>query len=195
MSIRLSTLLPALMLVATSSNALAGDPPIAIAEQVAIDYTSGTGFGDANHQQFAQVFRVRGDGYVTHVMVPMNCVTAPEPTLVVTIQSLNANGYPSGVVLASEAARGWRVDSVTGVAGEVGMRMIEFTTPARVSPGKYALTLRASGGICQLWYGPLGDTYPDGTAFLSTMISRIPAGQWNHVMPRDLAFQVYWKAL
>lgn len=174
--------------------AVAGDPPIAIAEQVAIDYTSGTGFGDAINQRFAQTFQVRGDGYLTHLMVPVNCVTSPEPTLTVSIQTLDSLGRPSGTVLALQRARGWRVDSVPGTVGEVGMRMIQFDRPARVQPGLYAFVLEAAGGTCQIWYGPQGDTYAAGEAWLDAR-PRPFLRPWNVLLPRDLTFQVYWQGL
>lgn len=173
--------------------AIAGDPPIAIAEQVAIDYGSGTGFGDTMDQRFAQTFQVRGDGYLTHVMVPVNCVTSPEPTLTVSIQTLDGFGRPSGTNLAVQRVRGWRVDSVPGPVGEVGMRMIQFDRPARVQPGLYAFVLEAIGGTCQLWYGPQGDTYAAGEAWLGS--SRLFLQRWGMLLPRDLTFQVYWKGL
>lgn len=186
----------AILLCLSSAQATAGDPPVVVAEQVAIDYTSGTGVGDTMNQQFAQIFQVRGEGYITHAMVPLNCVSSPEPTLVVSIQELDQNGLPSGAALAVQSMRGWRVDSVSGTLGEVGMRMIVFSTPARVHPGRYALTLNAMGGSCQLWYGPLGDTYTQGNAYLGVkLVSRLGwFVRWTS-MPRDLAFQVYWKGL
>lgn len=174
--------------------AIAGDPPIAIAEQVAIDYGSGAVFGDAVNQRFAQTFQVRGDGYLTHLMVPVNCVTSPVPTLTVSIQTLDSLGQPSGTTLAVQRARGWRVDSIPGTVGEIGMRMIQFDRPARVQPGLYAFVLEAAGGTCQLWYGPQGDTYAAGEAWLDAR-ARPFLGAWNMLLPRDLTFQVYWKGL
>jgi len=174
--------------------AVAGDPPIAIAEQAAIDYGAGAVFGDAVNQRFAQVFQVRGDGYVTHLMVPVNCVTSPEPTLTVSIQTLDGLGRPSGTTLAVQRARGWRVDAVPGTVGEVGLRMIPFDRPARVQPGLYAFVLDAVGGTCQLWYGPQGDTYAAGEARLDAR-SQPFLRPWGTLLPRDLTFQVYWQGL
>jgi hypothetical protein len=177
-----------------AGGAVAGDPPIAIAEQVAIDYGSGAVFGDAVTQRFAQTFQVRGDGYITHLMVPVNCMTAPEPTLTVSIQTLDNFGRPSGNALAVQRVRGWRVDSVPGPVGEVGMRMIPFDRPVRGQPGLYAFVLEAAGSSCQIWYGPLGDTYAAGEAWLDGS-SRLLLHPWGMLLPRDLTFQVYWKGL
>ena len=172
--------------------AVAGNPPELAAEQLAIDRTSNTGVGDAMNQEFAQVFQLYDTGDVTHVMLPLNCLTSPMPVLRVTIQSVKA-GMPSGRVLASQKVPGYVLDTYPAPTGELGLRMIRFDQPAHLKPGSYAFTISGIGGICQLWYGPLGDPYTGGDAFLSNQPGRHPGvpNAWNFPMGRDLTFQVF----
>ncbi len=180
----------ALCLAATA--ATAGNPPELAAEQLAIDRTSNTVVGDAINVEFAQTFVVWYPGRITHVMLPLNCMSSPMPVLRVTIQKVK-NGMPSGRVLASQDVRGYAFDTFPAPTGELGLRMVQFDKPARVVPGSYAFTISGIGGLCQIWYGPLGNPYTGGDAYLSNQ----PGGQpgvpnaWNFPMGRDLTFQVF----
>lgn len=172
--------------------AVAGNPPELAAEQLAIDRTSGTGVGDAMNQEFAQMFTVWYTGRITHVMLPLNCLSLPTPVVRVTIQAANG-GMPSGRVLASQDVPGYAMDTYPSPTGELGMRMVQFDRPARVKPGSYAFTISGIGGLCQIWYGPLGNPYTGGDAYLSNQPGRHPGvpNAWNFPMGRDLTFQVF----
>ena len=178
--------------LATGIAAAATRAPELAAEQLAIDRTSGTGVGDAMNQEFAQVFEVYDSGALTHLMLPLNCLTSPMPTLRVTIQTVK-NGLPSGRVLASQDVPGYVMDTYPAATGELGMRMVQFEHPAKLKPGTYAFTLSGIGGLCQLWYGPLGNAYTGGDAYLSNQPGRQPGlpQAWNFPLGRDLTFQVF----
>ncbi len=179
-----------LCLAATATTA--GNPPELAAEQLAIDRTSNTGVGDGINQEFAQVFQVYDTGKITHVMLPLNCLGSPTPVVRVTLQKVNA-GMPSGRVLASQDVPGYALDTYPAPTGELGLRMVQFDHPARVRPGTYAFTVSGTGGICVIWYGPPGNVYTGGNAYLSTQPGRQPGvpGAWNIPMSRDLTFQVF----
>ena len=180
------------LLAALGLPAFAASPPELAAEQLAIDRTSNTGAGDAIRQEFAQVFQLHDSGWLTHVMLPLNCMTSPMPTLRVTIQPLRY-GLPSGKVLASQDLPGYVLDTFPAAGGELGLRMVQFEQPAWLKPGSYAFTISGIGGLCQLWYGNPGDSYTGGAAYLSTVPGSVP-GQpksWNFPLGRDLAFQVF----
>jgi hypothetical protein len=172
--------------------AIAGNPPELAAEQLAIDRTSNTGVGDAINQEFAQVFEVYDTGRITHVMLPLNCLSSPMPVLRVTIQKVRA-GMPSGRVLASQDVPGYVLDTYPAPTGELGLRMVQFDYPARVKPGTYAFTISGIGGLCQIWYGPLGNAYTGGDAYLSNQPGSQPGvpAAWNFPLGRDLTFQVF----
>lgn len=184
--------LAAMVLCLLAGATSAANPPELAAEQLAIDRTSGTGVGDAMNQEFAQVFQVYDTGNITHVMLPLNCLTSPMPTLRVTIQSVKA-GMPSGRVLASQDVPGYVMDTYPTATNDLGLRMVRFDQPAYLKPGTYAFTISGIGGICQLWYGPLGNPYAGGDAYLSNQPSRQPGvpKAWNFPLGRDLTFQVF----
>lgn len=188
---RMSRFVAAIALCLAASAAIAGNPELA-AEQIAIDRTSGTGVGDAMNQEFAQVFTVYDTGYATHVMLPLNCLTSPMPTLRVTIQQVRY-GLPNGRVLASQDVPGYVMDTYPTSSNDLGLRMVRFDKPAYLKPGTYAFTLSGIGGICQLWYGPLGNPYTGGDAYLSNQPGRDPGvpKAWNFPLGRDLTFQVF----
>lgn len=182
----------AMALCLAASVAAAGNPPELAAEQLAIDRSSNTGVGDAMNQEFAQVFKLYDTGTVTHVMLPLNCLSSPMPTLRVTIQSVRYS-LPSGRVLASQDVPGYALDTYPAPTGELGLRMVRFDQPAYLKPGTYAFTISGIGGICQLWYGPLGNPYTGGDAYLSNQPSQQPGlpKAWNFPMGRDMTFQVF----
>lgn len=191
-SLRLRPCIAAMALCLTSTGAIAGNPPELAAEQLAIDRTSNTGVGDAMNQEFAQVFEVYDTGKITHVMLPLNCLSSPTPLVRVTIQKTRA-GLPTGRVLASQDVPGYVLDTYPAPTGELGLRMVQFDHPAKVKPGTYAFTISGIGGICQIWYGPLGNSYTGGDAYLSNQPGSQPGvpTAWNFPMGRDLTFQVF----
>lgn len=191
-SLRLRRFVAAMALSLAATAATAGNPPELAAEQLAIDRTSNTGVGDAMNQEFAQVFEVYDTGRITHVMLPLNCLTSPMPVLRVTIQKTRA-GMPSGRVLASQDVPGYVLDTYPAPTGELGLRMVQFDHPAKVKPGTYAFTISGIGGICQIWYGPLGNPYTGGDAYLSNQPGSQPGvpTAWNFPLGRDLTFQVF----
>lgn len=169
----------------------AAAPELAV-EQLAIDRTGGSGIGAAIGQEFAQTFELHDTGHVSHVMLPLNCLTLPMPTVRVTVQSV-AGALPSGTVLASEDVPGYALDTYPAPTGELGLRMVRFRQPPLLRPGRYAFTFSAVGGTCQLWYGPTGDPYPGGEAFVSTRPGKQPGVplDWNLALKRDLTFQLF----
>ncbi|WP_157598906.1 hypothetical protein [Rhodanobacter sp. Root561] len=84
--------LATLLLVTAAGPALSQTPPELAAEQVAQD-ANASGFPVGRlgiaEQKFAQGFHLHETGVVTHLMLPLNCTSAPEVIVVrVTIQSL-----------------------------------------------------------------------------------------------------------
>ena len=73
----------------------AASPPELIAEQLQVDATSNTGVGDAMRQEFARGFQVPRAGLLTHVLLPLNCLTLAAPTVHVTLQRQDAAGRPA----------------------------------------------------------------------------------------------------
>ena len=172
-----ATLLAGLALTAllAPAPALAVDPPELLAEQLAIDPASNTGVGDAIGQEFAQGFEVARAGYLGHVLLPLNCLTWPTPTLHVTVQALDKFDRPDGRVLASQTLPGHVMDAYPARPNPPGLRMVMFRRPPLLRPGRYAFTVSASGGMCQLWYGPPGNPYAGGDTWLSTRPGAAPA--------------------
>lgn len=189
---RIRMFIAVMALCLAAGSAMAGNPPELAAEQIAIDRTSGTGVGDAMNQEFAQMFTVYDTGYATHVMLPLNCLTSPMPTLRVTIQQVRY-GLPNGRVLASQDVPGYVMDTYPTSTNDLGLRMVRFDKPAYLKPGTYAFTLSGIGGLCQLWYGPLGNPYTGGDAYLSNQPGSQPGvpKAWNYPLGRDLTFQVF----
>jgi hypothetical protein len=181
----------ALLLACIAGPALAqAVPPEVAAEQVMHDFNASgfpVGLLGGAEQKFAQGFRLHDTGSVSHLMLPLNCSSAPGAIVVhVTIQALE-RGVPSGRVLMSQDVPGYALDSWAAGNGMQSMRMVEFARPRSLPAGDYALTVEASGGTCMLWPGPLGDSYAEGQAFIINspwITSWLP---WN----RDLAFQVF----
>lgn len=60
-----------------------------------MDATSNTGVGDAMRQEFARGFQVPRAGLLTHVLLPLNCLTLAAPTVHVTLQRQDAAGRPA----------------------------------------------------------------------------------------------------
>lgn len=182
--------LATLLLVTAAGPALSQTPPELAAEQVAQD-ANASGFPVGRlgiaEQKFAQGFHLHETGVVTHVMLPLNCTSAPEVIVVrVTIQSLR-NGLPSGRVLMSQDVPGYALDSWATANGMQSMRMVEFEQPRLMLSGDYAFTVEATGGNCMLWTGPLGDSYAEGQAFIINSPWITAWLPWN----RDLSFQVF----
>ncbi|EIL91764.1 MULTISPECIES: hypothetical protein [Rhodanobacter] len=182
--------LATLLLVTAVGPVLSQTPPELAAEQVAQDLNASAfpvGRLGVAEQKFAQGFSLHETGVVTHLMLPLNCTSAPEVIVVhVTIQSLS-NGVPSGHALMSQDVPGYALDSWASINGTQGMRMIEFERPRLLLSGDYAFTVEASGGSCMLWTGPLGDSYAEGQAFIINSPWITAWLPWN----RDLSFQVF----
>ncbi|WP_202843748.1 hypothetical protein [Luteimonas saliphila] len=183
-------LLPAMLLAGTTAMAT---PPELEAEQVNLDLAGGwMALGSSAQQQLAQSFEVTRAGYVSHVMVPMNC--HPKADVRVALEK-TTGGMPDGTVMAYEELTGYLFDALPTPA--VGMRMIEFTKPALVGPGTYAVTLRVKGKPdCVVVPGPHGDPYPAGKGWFIALPN--PPG-WIELFDaggtRDLAFQVFLRPL
>lgn len=181
----------AMWLAATT--AVAATPPELEAEQVNLDVTVGwLALGGSVQQQLAQSFEVVQTGYVSHVMVPMNC--QPKADVRVTVEK-TTGGMPDGSVLAYEELPGYLFDSIH--TPTVGMRMIEFSKPPLLGPGTYAVTLRVKGRYdCGVLPGPHGDPYPAAKAWF--IASGNPPG-WIELFDAggtlDLAFQVFLRPL
>lgn len=172
-------------------------PPELVAEQLQVDATSNTGVGDAIGQEFAQGFQVPRAGLVTHVLLPLNCLASPAPIVRVTVQRQDAAGRPAGRVLASEDLPAYVMDSYPLQPDRPGLRMVQFRRPPSLRPGAYAFTVSASGGMCQIWYGPPGNAYGGGDAWLSNQPGAEPGlpKAWNVPLGRDLTFQVFVQPL
>ncbi len=162
-------------------------PPQIAAEQVMHDFNTG-GFvlgqiGNANFK-YAQTFQLPRTGFVSHIMLPINCSTAAS----VRVELRNVRGaMPSTLVLAMQDVPAYVLDSWTPANGMQSMRMIEFARPSLLQPGSYAFIVEAIGGECILWPGPANDSYAGGQAFLINGVSLLSWYPWN----RDLAFQVF----
>lgn len=171
--------------------ALAAPPPEVEAEQPGIDAGTTLALGGSVSQQLAQSFTLYRKGYLSHVMVPISC--QPKAVVHVTIEKTSA-GAPNGSVLAYEAVPGHVFTSVPTPA--IGMRMIEFTSPAKLGPGQYAFTLTARDGDCGVYPGPNGSSYGGGQGWF--IADGNPPG-WIELFDaggvRDLAFQVYIRPL
>ncbi|MBD9480364.1 hypothetical protein [Pseudoxanthomonas sp. PXM02] len=172
-------------------------PPSVVAEQAQVQLSGSTEIGGGAQLRFAQVFQLPREGYLSHVMLPVNCSRA---TAMQVWIGLAVGGVPTGVVVATEDMRSASLDAHVQ-ARTVGMRMIEFTQPALLPAGEYAFTLIVPAGRrgvhCTLWLGPSGDTYTGGRAFFN---ERGNMPRWSELLdttgaPRDLAFQVFVRPL
>ncbi|WP_076587175.1 hypothetical protein [Solilutibacter tolerans] len=168
--------------------AVATEPELA-AEQMIIETAYNTDLGGSANQQFAQVFELHEAGSLSHLMLPLHC----HPHVQVEVKIEEApNGIPGGAALMRQIVPGYVLDGVSA-----HMRMIEFTRPPRVKPGKYAFTIGIRGAanasnFCILWQAPAGITTSGNAYFVAT---GNPPG-WlplldSQFQPRVLAFQVY----
>ncbi|PZQ18351.1 MAG: hypothetical protein DI564_03320 [Rhodanobacter denitrificans] len=174
-------------------------PPEIAAEQVRIDFDSGTyvgTIGNSPMQKLAQSFRLYEAGPISHLMLPLYCNNSwPLPTTAsVAIQSLR-NGLPSGRTLVRQDVPAHVLFAYPNPATprDWGMRMLEFTSDWTLTPGDYAFVIEVSDGACDILYGPSGDTYADGEAFYYAPLLWLgsPWRAWG----RDLAFQVFQRPL
>lgn len=174
-------------LLAAAATAGAAPPPEMATEQVNQDTSMVLALGGSVDQRLAQAFVLVEKGYVSHLMLPMSC--QPKAVVHVTIEKTTL-GVPNGSVLAYEKVPGYLFTSHPTPA--VGMRMVEFTSPAFLGPGTYAFTLTAKGGDCGVYVGPNGDTYAGGKGYF--IAADNPPG-WIELFDiggiRDMAFQVY----
>ena len=177
------------MALAASSGAVAIEPELG-AENYLTEVNSNTHVGGPFAQRFAQVFELHDTGELSHLMLPIGC--DPGVTLVAMIEDA-PGGIPNGNVLASQQVQGYVLDAVQWGNVVAAMRMIEFTRPAFLSPGRYAFTLGVKGkGSCGLWRAPAGSPY---AYYAYTRANNLPAG-WQLLQdgtdkPQFLAFQVY----
>ncbi len=188
------TILP-LLALALAAPAVAAPPlpAVVVAEQVDVRMPENTVLGGGADQRFAQVFRVGAEGYLSHVMLPLQCQAGARVR--VTVQDAAA-GVPSGVVRTLQDVSGRVLDGVP-TGRTVGMRMVEFARPPLLPPGDYAFTLeRLNKYDCVLWTGPKGDTYTAGKAYF---IAKGNPPYWIELFdaagPYDLAFQVFLRPL
>lgn len=181
-------LLPAILMA--GATALAAPYPELEAEQVNLDVAAGwTAVGASVQQQLAQSFEVARPGYISHVMLPMNC--HPKADLRVTLEK-TTGGKPDGTVLAYQELPGYLFDTLPTPAH--GMRMIEISKPPLVGAGIYAVTLRVKGKAdCIVLPGPPGDPYPGGKAWFIALGN--PPGWFELHDDRDLAFQIFLRPL
>ncbi|KAB8164892.1 hypothetical protein FKV24_017365 [Lysobacter maris] len=194
MSLRAPTagaLAAALAIAVLAPPALAAPPPEVEAEQPNIDAASILALGGSVSQRLAQSFTLDRAGVVSHVMVPMSC--QPKAIVQVTLEK-TSGGKPNGSVLAYEKVPGYVFTSIPTPA--IGMRMIEFTSPAKLGPGQYAFTLTAKDGDCGVHPGPNGSHYAGGQGWF--IADDNPPG-WIELFDaggvRDLAFQVHIRPL
>ncbi|MDH5824608.1 hypothetical protein QFW77_16680 [Luteimonas sp. RD2P54] len=186
---------PTLALVLAAALPAAGDAsavePELGAEQVNIDTTGLLALGGSVHQRLAQAFELHEPGLLSHLMLPLSC--QPKATVYVTIEKTSA-GVPNGSVLAEEKVPGYVFTSIPTPA--VGMRMVEFTKPAKLDPGLYAFTLTAYDGDCGAYVGPPGNSYPAGRGYF---IADGNGPAWIELFDaagvRDMAFQVHHRPL
>lgn len=147
------------------------------------------GIGFDQGTEVAQTFRAGQDAWLSHLELPLNCSWHPySGSIAVSLQTVDADGLPSGVVLASVevAASALQVgpgDSLWSAFPLAGVRL----EAAR----SYAITVRATsiGDEGCVWHeGPEGDTYLPGRAFLRVRQS-IPVWVAPHGLS-DFPFRV-----
>ncbi|NZA27277.1 hypothetical protein H0E84_12875 [Luteimonas sp. SJ-92] len=187
MKIRILALAAALL---AAGDAAAVEPELG-AEQVNIDTSLVLGLGGSVNQRLAQAFELYEPGLLSHLMLPLSC--QPKATVYVTIEK-TSGGVPNGSVVAEEKVPGYVFTSIPTPA--VGMRMVEFTRPAKLDAGQYAFTLTAYDGDCGVYVGPNGGSYPGGRGYF---IADGNGPAWIELFDaggiRDMAFQVYHRPL
>ena len=181
--------------LAAAAPAWAATPPEVEAEQVNIFTGWLLGLNDSSEQRLAQSFRTYRWGLLSHVMVPVTC--QPGTKVVVTIEKTDANGAPNGSVIASEVVPGYVFTSLP-MPPSVGMRMVEFSSPPKLAPGRYAFTLTGKGSSCGVYPATDAKTYADGDGWF--IAAPNPPTEWLELVGpdgkvRDLAFQVYLRPL
>lgn len=172
-----------------SAGAAAVEPELG-AENFLSEVNNNTHVGGPYAQRYAQAFELHDTGELSHLMLPIDC--DPAVTLAVMIEEAPA-GIPNGNVLASQFVPGYTLDAVQWGNVTAAMRMVEFTRPAFLPPGRYAFTLGVKDkGSCGLWRAPQGSPY---AYYAYTRASNLPAG-WQlrrdaKDNPQHLAFQVF----
>lgn len=172
-----------------SAGASAVEPELG-AENFLSEVNNNAHVGGPYAQRYAQVFELHDTGELSHLMLPIACDSWA--TLVAMIEEAPA-GIPNGNVLASQAVPGYVLDAVQWSNVTAAMRMVEFTRPAFLPPGRYAFTLGVKGkGSCGLWRAPEGSPY---AYYAYQRASNLPAG-WQLLHdgsgnPQHLAFQVF----
>ncbi len=189
MHARTTTRFLALALALAAGTTLAAEPEVA-AQQFNVRSPVNTVIGGGVQQRFAQTFELYYRGEVSHLTLPVGC--APNANLIVTLETVNRSGVPSGVILTEQRVPGSILHAYPTPA--VPFNLIEFTRPVTLDPGTYAFTLTRKGrGDCTLYVGPDGDTYPQGKAWF---IANGNPPYWieSFFIPgvtHDLAFQLY----
>jgi hypothetical protein len=177
----------AAMILAVGGAALAASQ----LDQQQTQASSGIGF-DANFPM-AQTFTAGSSGSLDKVSVHAWLAgSSAAGDMVVSIQTVDGSGFPSGTVLGSGSAPLGDFD--TSAPGD--WVDVNLTQPARVSAGtQYALVASTAsatpeGSSFYVWSMATDDPYPGGDAH-----GRAPGGQWqvrqDGGVPVDFAFKTF----
>lgn len=169
--------------------ALLAAAPTAFAHVLLDQHQDGTDGGAAigpSEQMLAQTFRAGHGGRLSHVSLPIACYGAERYLLTVSLETVAADGLPSGIVLDSV-----EVDS-SAVAARPERHASAFPLDAVLVAGeRYAIVVRATPEAdCELYGTTAADAYADGEAFFQALPN--PPG-WRPVgaIAVDFAFAVY----
>lgn len=172
--------------------ALLATAPAALAQVVLDQHQDGTDGGAAigpSEQTLAQTFRAGRSGRLSHVTLPIACYGGERYLITVALETVAADGLPSGVVLDSID-----VDS-SAVAARPERHASAFPLEAVLVAGeRYAIVVRATPEAdCELYGTTDPDAYPAGAAYFHALPN--PPG-WvpldDHAV--DFAFRVYLEA-
>lgn len=173
------------------SLALLAAAPASLAQVVLDQHQDGTDGGAAigpSEQTLAQTFRAGRSGRLSHVALPIACYGGGRYLITVALETVAADGLPSGIVVDSID-----VDS-SAVAARPERHASAFPLDAVLVAGeRYAIVVRATPEAdCELYGTTDPDAYPAGAAYFHALPN--PPG-WRPVdLVADFTFRVYLDA-
>jgi len=151
-------------------------------QQPIIDTSVGPlAIGGASAQKVAQVVTAGMSGFLTIVRFPVTCDASSK--LIVEIQGVAAGVPNSAVPLTSQTVDGTSLPPFA--PSPPSFRSLTLSNPIYLTAGtQFAIVLKSSGS-CQIFRGPLGDSYSGGNLYIDSNQSgwSIPGDRF------DLPFQ------
>jgi hypothetical protein len=120
--------------------------------------------GGAATEKLAQVVTAGISGFLTIVRLPVACDVGSN--LVVEIQGV-AGGTPNGVILTSQTIPGASLPPFA--PSPPSFRSLALSAPVSFTAGNQFAIVLKSAGSCQVFRGPIGDSYSSGNLYFDAL--------------------------